>query len=103
MNMDNPQDFDTAPSTILSIHSVEITSTSLSFAKGALLLYLKRFKARLKGSNAVYLKQLVGFMSALDSFCKDWLASKKTDQMLKAVDVLLACAVDQTNLRALDK
>lgn len=89
--------------TILSIHSVQITATQLTFAKGALLIYLKRFKTRLKGSNATYLKQLVAIMNKLDEFCKDWTEKKERDQMLTAAELVQRCKADQVNLRALDK
>lgn len=72
-------------------------------AKGALLVYLKRFKTRLKGSNATFLKQLYGVLNALDSFCKKWLNTKNADQMLKASEIVQQCGADQVNLRALDK
>lgn len=67
------------------------------------MVYLKRFKSRLKGKNATFLKQLIGFMNALDTFCKDWLESKKADQMVTANSIVQSCHADQTNLRALDK
>ena len=89
--------------TILSIHSVEVTASQLDFARGALLAYLKRFKNRLKGSNATYLKQLVGFMTALDNFCKTWLSESRKDAMLLAQEIVTQCGADQINLRALDK
>lgn len=82
---------------------METNSSHLSFAKGALLIYLKRFKSRLKGSNATYLKQLYGFMNALDIYCKEWLDGKKADQLLRASEIVQRCNADQINLRALDK
>lgn len=90
-------------STILSIHSVEIGATQLGFFKGALLLYLKRFSTRLKGSNAVYLKQLLGYVTALEAYCKEHAQTNKKEEMLAGGEIIAKCGLDQTNLRALDK
>jgi hypothetical protein len=67
------------------------------------MTYLKRFKSRLKGTNAVYLKQLVGLLSALAGFCGEWLEKKLPDRMLTAAEVVKKCSADQLNLRDLDR
>lgn len=67
------------------------------------MTYLKRFKTRLKGTNAIYLKQLAGLLSALAAFCTDWLGKKLPDQMLTAGEVVKRCGADQMNLRDLDR
>lgn len=67
------------------------------------MTYLKRFKTRLKGPNAVYLKQLVALLSALAGFCSDWLEKRLPDRMLPAAEVVKKCGADQMNLRDLDR
>lgn len=67
------------------------------------MTYLKRFKTRLKGTNALYLKQLVALMSTLAAFCADWLEKKLPDRMLNGPELVKKCGADQINLRDLDK
>lgn len=67
------------------------------------MIYLKRFKSRLKGTNAVYLKQLVALLSALAGFCGDWLEKKLPDKMMTAAEIVTKCGADQMNIRDLDK
>lgn len=67
------------------------------------MVYLKRFKSRLKGTNAVYLKQLVALMSSLAQFCAEWIEKKLPDRMLTTGEVVQQCGADQINLRNLDQ
>lgn len=67
------------------------------------MTYLKRFKSRLKGTNAVYLKQLVGLLAALAGFSSEWLEKKLPERMLTAAEVVKRCGADQLNLRDLDR
>lgn len=67
------------------------------------MTYLKRFKSRLKGTNAVYLKQLVAVMSTLAQFCGQWIEKKLPDRMLTTAELVQQCGADQVNLRDLDQ
>lgn len=67
------------------------------------MVYLKRFKSRLKGANAVYLKQLVALMSSLSQFCAEWVEKNSPDRMLTAAELVKQCGADQIRLRDLDR
>ncbi|KAL7410162.1 helicase C-terminal domain-containing protein [Mrakia frigida] len=58
--------------TILSIHSQTLTLPSLLLAQTQLKTYLLRFKSRLKGTNALYLKQMLLILNGLIDLCTKW-------------------------------
>lgn len=58
--------------TILSIHSQTLTLTSLLLAQTQLKTYLLRFRSRLKGMNALYLKQMLLILNGLIDLCTKW-------------------------------
>lgn len=58
--------------TILSIHSQTLTLPSLLLAQTQLKTYLLRFKSRLKGTNALYLKQMLLILNGLIDLCNKW-------------------------------
>ncbi|KAG8888047.1 ATP-dependent DNA helicase chl1 [Tulasnella sp. 332] len=57
--------------TILSIHTIPLTSTVLRASLSQLQIYLGKFKARLSPKNALHLRRLVLFLTAMDKFCQD--------------------------------
>ena len=58
--------------TILSIHSVSLSSPILKLALDQLKGYFTRFRTRLTPRNALFLKQLLSFLQALDNFCEKY-------------------------------
>jgi hypothetical protein len=91
--------------TILSTHTVVVTSISIAQARQALKAYLDRFKSRLKGSSAMYLKQFVGVVDALDHFCGEWAKSDAKEEITTASEVVrsLRGSLDQVNFLKLDR
>jgi chromosome transmission fidelity protein 1 len=85
--------------TILSTHTVVVTSASIVQARQALEAYLERFKSRLKGSNAMHLKQFVGVVGALEQFCGEWIQSDAKEEIKTASDFVrsLKGSSDQVN------
>ncbi|KAG9035892.1 ATP-dependent DNA helicase chl1 [Tulasnella sp. JGI-2019a] len=57
--------------TILSIHTVPLSSTILRASLSQLKIYIGKFKARLSPKNALHLRRLVLFLTAMDKFCQD--------------------------------
>lgn len=64
--------------TILSIHSDDLSLPSLVQARSQLKTYLLRFKARLKGRNALHLKQLLLLLQGLISLGEAFAEQEKT-------------------------
>lgn len=64
--------------TILSIHSQTLTLPQLVLAQTQLKTYLLRFRSRLKGRNAVYLKQMLLILTGLIELCTRWEAASPT-------------------------
>jgi chromosome transmission fidelity protein 1 len=58
--------------TILSIHTVALTSDTLKTCLSQLKVYLHRFRTRLTARHSLHLKQLVVFLVALSKVCQDF-------------------------------
>jgi chromosome transmission fidelity protein 1 len=91
--------------TILSTYTVVITSASVMQTRQALRTYLDRFKSRLKGSNAMYLKQFSGVVEALEGFCGEWAKGGAKEEIKTASEVVrgLKGSLDQVNFLSLDR
>ncbi|KAM0752291.1 DNA repair helicase [Meredithblackwellia eburnea MCA 4105] len=105
-------------SSLLSLHSVSISLSALNSLRSALMKYLTKFKSRLKGSNAVYLKELLVILKCLAVFAEDWMKSpadaknvkpkqkqKQKEGMMGVNEFLRSLkggAVDQVNMIKLD-
>ncbi|KIO20299.1 hypothetical protein M407DRAFT_30032, partial [Tulasnella calospora MUT 4182] len=64
--------------TILSIHTVPLSSSTLRASLSQLKIYLAKFRSRFSPKNALHLRRLVMMLTAIDKFCSDR-ASKSPD------------------------
>lgn len=97
-------------STLLSLHSLTLSITTLESLRKALKTYWDKFKTRLTGLNASYLKQLLIVLSALTRAAAAWEAKesdggKKGEMMMTVNDLIkrMGGSVDQVNLLKLDE
>ncbi|GAA5916746.1 DNA helicase [Sporobolomyces salmoneus] len=94
---------------ILSLHSVSITLTQIGQIRQALLTYIQKFKSRVTGLNATYLKQLALLLKGLNEFAEEWKKGEKKEEMMQVSKLLGGGtssgkgALDQINLRKLDE
>ncbi|KAG8944165.1 ATP-dependent DNA helicase chl1 [Tulasnella sp. 424] len=58
--------------TILSIHTVPLSSSTLRASLSQLKIYLAKFRSRFSPKNALHLRRLVLVLTAIDKFCTDW-------------------------------
>jgi chromosome transmission fidelity protein 1 len=84
---------------ICGIYSCSISLAQLDLAREQLIIYLKKFGARLKGKNRVYLTQTVRLIDSLIAYLK----SKDTnnaskDGICRPAELLAGKGVDQINL-----
>ncbi|SCV71178.1 BQ2448_2766 [Microbotryum intermedium] len=101
---------------ILQMHSVTITTSQITSIRAALLTYLTKFKTRLNGANAAYLRQLALLLKGLSEYAMAWAnegeKGQKKEEMV-GVNALLqgrgrvggggTGAIDQINLFKLDQ
>lgn len=90
---------------LLSLHAITITTTTLQSLQAALFTYFTKFKARLRGSNAAYLKQLVLVLKGLREFSEKWAGEGITKEEMMSVNRVmkdLKGALDQVNFLMLD-
>lgn len=96
---------------ILSLHTITISSSILHSLRSALVTYYAKFKTRFKGSNAAYLKQLLLVLKGLLEFADRWgkeggeIKGKSKEAMMgvnEVVQSLKGGALDQVNLLKLD-
>src|ERR1700743_1516439 len=71
----NPDYWPDLIDTILSIHTVTLSSASLKTCLSQLKMYLQRFRTRLTARHALHLKQLVLFLVELLKYCQEYLSS----------------------------
>jgi chromosome transmission fidelity protein 1 len=94
--------------TILSIHTVSITSKQVKQAREQIQEYLRRFSTRLKGSNEVNLKKLLKLLDSLDKECiaqqKRMKGAKTIEEIVTAAELVrrLGGNLDQINLLELE-
>ncbi|TNY22679.1 helicase C-terminal domain-containing protein [Rhodotorula diobovata] len=91
---------------ILSLHSVSVTTSQLLTIRQALLTYIQKFRSRFTGLNASYLKQLALLLKGLSAFAEGWSTGGKKEEMVQVAKVFAAggaTALDQINLRKLDE
>ncbi|KAG0148021.1 hypothetical protein CROQUDRAFT_61025 [Cronartium quercuum f. sp. fusiforme G11] len=94
---------------VLSIHSASLTSTFLNLVKNAFMIYIQRFAKKLKGTNLVYLKQLLRVLECLGTYCQDWAktipANSNRHEEIMTVNLLLQKTgiLDQLNMRDLEQ
>ena len=88
-------------SAIESTYSAQITSNHLATAKALLLTYLQRFRNRLKGSNRMYVTQVVRVIESLLGYTDRINVEAGTGGVADAGELLSGKAVDQVNLAKL--
>ncbi|KAG9029470.1 ATP-dependent DNA helicase chl1, partial [Tulasnella sp. UAMH 9824] len=96
--------------TILSIHTVPLSSTTLRASLSQLKIYLAKFRSRFSPKNALHLRRLVLVLTAIDKFCSDR-ASKSQDNRSTNEEMLgvqeFVCAlgsqVQEINLLEVDQ
>ncbi|KAK5124527.1 hypothetical protein LTR85_001744 [Meristemomyces frigidus] len=86
---------------IEGIYSTQISETQLRLARESLMVYLQRFRNRLKGSNRVYVTQVVRIIDSLLSFISTLGGVAATGGTLEPGQLLAGKAVDQVNLSKL--
>jgi chromosome transmission fidelity protein 1 len=87
-------------SAVEGIYSAQVTDIQMKRVKEALIVYLKKFRNRLKGSNRVYVAQLVRLLDSLINFTQN--VQKNTLGSTIAPSALLSGqGVDQINLAKL--
>jgi chromosome transmission fidelity protein 1 len=91
---------------ILSLHSISISTAQLLTIRQALLTYIQKFRSRFTGLNAAYLKQLALLLKGLTEFAESWSKEGKREEMVQVGKVFQTGgvgALDQINLRKLDE
>lgn len=91
---------------ILSLHSVSISTRQLLAIRQALLTYIQKFRSRFTGLNASYLKQLALLLKGLTEFAEQWAKGAKKEEMVQVSRLFEAGgagALDQINMRKLDE
>ncbi|KAK0346608.1 ATP-dependent DNA helicase chl1 [Friedmanniomyces endolithicus] len=83
---------------IEGIHSTQISEVQLNRARDSLLVYLQKFRNRLKGSNRVYVTQVVRVIDSLLLFVTRLLLTNTTGGTIDANKLLSGKGVDQVDL-----
>lgn len=83
------------------IHAVQISSTQLSRARQCLIVYLQKFRNRLKGSNRSYVTQLVRVIDSLLNFTSKATEMPETAGMALPAALLSGKGADQINVTKL--
>jgi len=86
---------------IEAIHSTQISETQLKLARESLMVYLQKFRNRLKGSNRVYVTQVVRVIDSLLLFASGLHGAAGTGGTLQPGQLLSGKGVDQVNLSKL--
>lgn len=90
--------------TILSTHSVTVSSKQIEQAAVQIQTYLDRFSGRLKGVNEQNLRKLKAFLTAIQTHVTNWGAKRSKDEIVTASDFVrsLSRGLDQVNLITLE-
>ncbi|KAK6434693.1 ATP-dependent DNA helicase chl1 [Oleoguttula sp. CCFEE 5521] len=86
-----------------STYSAQITEAQLRFGREALMIYLQKFRNKLKGGNRVYVAQLVRVIDSLLLAITQVQAVSGEGGVLGASALLAGKAVDQINMSKLAK
>lgn len=88
---------------ICGIYSTSITLIQLQKGKEQLIVYLQKFRNRLKGKNRIYVTQIVRVLDSLIGYLQQKANSKATKEgEVQVNDLLSSKGVDQINLYKLD-
>ena len=85
---------------ISAMYSASITMRQLELGRAQLMLYLQKFRNRLKGKNRVYVTQIVRVIDSLINFLK---INDHTSSVVPVTDLLAGKGVDQINMFKLSK
>lgn len=84
---------------IAGMYSASVTLCQLKLARSKLMIYLQKFRNRLKGKNRVYVTQTVRLVDSIIAFLDKFSASKAGEEVLVNVsDLMAGNGVDQINL-----
>nr|KMM64387.1 fanconi anemia group J protein [Coccidioides posadasii RMSCC 3488] len=89
---------------IANIHSVNVSLTQLRIGLEQLTIYARKYKARLKGKNRVYVAQVMRLLGAIAKYLESVLAARELRE--GAVDpsyLMSGKGVDQINLHKLSR
>ncbi|KAG9003121.1 ATP-dependent DNA helicase chl1 [Tulasnella sp. 427] len=97
--------------TILSIHTVPLSSSTLRASLSQLKIYLAKFRSRFSPKNALHLRRLVLVLTAIEKFCSEWTSkhdngkTSTNEEMLKVEDFVsaLGSQVQEINLLEVDQ
>ncbi|KAF2102085.1 TFIIH basal transcription factor complex helicase subunit [Rhizodiscina lignyota] len=89
---------------ITSMYSVTMSLSQLQLARSQVMMYLQKFRNRLKGKNRVYVAQTVRLMDSIISYLSPLVsAPKAAEGLAKVTDLLAGNGVDQINLYKLSR
>ncbi|KJX98615.1 ATP-dependent RNA helicase chl1 like protein [Zymoseptoria brevis] len=88
-------------SAVEGIYSVQITDAQLNRARDSLIVYLQKFRNRLKASNRSYVTQVVRVIDSLLQFTRSVQDEKTPGSDVAASALLAGKSVDQINLSKL--
>lgn len=84
---------------IAGMYSSTVTSSQLKLARLQLMIYLQKFRNRLKGKNRVYVTQTVRLIDSIIAFLDGLSSSKPAEEALVSVsDLMAGNGIDQINL-----
>lgn len=81
---------------ITGIYTVEVSLAQLQRAKAQLMVYLQKFRNRLKGKNRVYVTQVVRLLDSLAGYLQ--IKASFNDDTVRVSDLLAGKGLDQINL-----
>ncbi|KAK2797355.1 ATP-dependent DNA helicase chl1 [Onygenales sp. PD_10] len=89
---------------ISNIHSVSVSLTQLQTAIYQLTTYARKYKNRLKGSNRVYVTQVIRLVNSIVEYLKSVLQRKTPSEgILRPSDIMAGKGVDQINPHKLSR
>lgn len=84
---------------ISNIHSIVVTQSQINRCRAQLLVYLQKFRNRLRGKNRVYVTQVVRLLDSISACLENTIiSSKPADGILDVGELLAGKGVDQINL-----
>lgn len=86
---------------IEGIYSVQISEIKLKLARESLMIYLQKFRNRLKGSNRMYVTQLVRVLDSFLLFVSNLVGAAGSGGTLEPGQLLAGKGVDQVNMSKL--
>lgn len=83
---------------IAGIYSISVSQAQLERGRGQLMVYLQKFRNRLKGSNRVYVAQTVRMLDSLVTYLKTNSSGKDMEGQIAVGELMAGKGVDQINL-----